>query len=142
MGKPVSIKEGAVEVVLQGPLALPPKAGTLTEEDMARLVKAHEGLGQTCADTADAMTKKGASFVVPTVTAEALAAAGVQVLLIESLIGDMTTLLAKVKQGKLLIDAEAIEILRKVNSQVNAQGKFDANLFERFAELGEYFGRK
>ena len=38
--------------------------------------------------------------------------------------------------------AEAIELLRKVNAQVNAQGAFDENLFERFAAVGAYFGRK
>jgi hypothetical protein len=43
------------------------------------------------------------------------------------------------KQANLLDDAEAFNMLRKVNNQVKAQVAFNPKLKERFATVIEYF---
>ncbi len=142
MGNPTTIKEGTVTLTVPAGLTVPAQAGTLSPADLARYPRARKGLGLACEATAAALGKKGAAFAVPGVDAAALASAGQQADKVDQVIEDVRTLLAKLQQANVLIDAEAIELLRKVNAQVNAQGAFDENLFERFAAVGAYFGRK
>jgi len=136
------LKEGSVTLTLPAGLTLPANAGKLSPDELSRHARARRGLGLTCQATSTAMTKKGAEFTVPGVDAKALATAGERAEQIDGVIEDVSTLLAKLRQANVLLDAEAIELLRKVNAQVGAQGKFDDNLFERFAAVGAYFGRK
>ena len=142
MGIPTVIKEGSVALTLPAGLTVPDKAGTLSPADLKRYPRARNGLGLACEATAAAMTKKGAVFQVPGVDPSALATAGQHAELVDQVMEDLETLLAKLRQANVLIDADAIELLRKVSAQVNAQGAFDENLFERFAAVGAYFGRK
>lgn len=135
------IKEGAVSVTLPDALKLPAEAGSLDADAIRRIEKTRSGLGVTCQATAASMAKKGDEFQVPGVTAAELADLGLQADLADQVIEDLRTILHRLQQGNLLIDAKAQEMLRRVNAQVNAQGKFDANLFERFATIGAYFGR-
>lgn len=135
------LKEGAVSVSLPDALKIPAEAGSLSIDQVRRIAKTRSGLGVTCQATAASMTKKGEEFVVPGVSTTELADLGHQADLADQVIEDLRTILHRLQQGNLLIDAKAQELLRRVNAQVNAQGKFDANLFERFATLGAYFGR-
>lgn len=135
------LKEGAVTVTLPDALKIPAEAGSLSSDDVRRIAKTRPGLGVTCQATAASMAKKGEEFAVPGVTAAELADLGNQADLADQVIEDLRTILHRVQQGNLLIDAKAQELLRRVNAQVNAQGKFDANLFERFSTVGTYFGR-
>ena len=142
MSKPIVLTEGSVSLTVPADLPLPDKAGKLSPDELARFPRSRKGLGLACQATAVALTKKGAEFTVPGVDAAALAVAGDRAEKIDEVIEDVRTLLAKLEQANVLIDVEAIDLLRKVSAQVNAQGKFDENLFERFSAVGTYFGKK
>lgn len=43
------------------------------------------------------------------------------------------------RQANLLTDAEAFNMLRKVNNQMKAQAAFDSKLKERFGTVIDYF---
>lgn len=142
MSKPIVLTEGSVSLTVPADLPLPESAGKLSPEELARYPRARKGLGLACQATSMALAKKGSEFAVPGVDPAALATAGDRAEKIDEVIEDLRTLLARLEQANVLIDGEAIDLLRKVSAQVNAQGKFDENLFERFSAVGAYFGKK
>lgn len=144
-GGTVTITHGTASITFEARLALDPRAGTLTPEQVLRTPKPPLGVGLVCAKTATAIDnarKAGKSFVLPGgLTAEELREAGEKADDIDLVIRDVEVLLAKLKQGNLLFDATAWDKLRVVNDQVKTQGKRDPELLVIFADLIDYLAK-
>src|SRR5690606_21448780 len=112
------VKHGTVTVTVPDPLAPPERAGKLSPEEVQRLPKARRGLGVLGLHVADAIDKLGSAFIPPAgVTAEGVLAACQRAEDIDQVITDLDVILARFKQANLIWDAEAWEMLRKVNDQ-------------------------
>ena len=136
------VKHGSVTVLIPDELALPEKAGNMSPDEVSRIPKPPHGIGLACAQAADAITKSEGAFTLPSgVTAQKLIAAGEKAEAIDDTILDMEIVLAKLKQGNLIVDADAWEMLRKVNDQVKAQGKYHPELLSKFGAVTEYFDK-
>ena len=85
------------------------------------------------------MEKSGTEFVVPGVNAAQLKTAGEQADKWDEIISDLELALRVAKQANLLVDADAFNMLRKVNNQVKAQSDFEPKLKERFGTVINYF---
>ena len=134
-----AIGEGTVSVVLPEGIEVPAKAGHLSEQDVRRLVKVRRGLGLTCLHTAGEMEKSSEPFSVPDVTPEKLRTTGEQADMWDEIISDLEVALHVAKQANLIVDAEAFNMLRRVNNQVKAQVPFEPKLKERFSTVLDYF---
>jgi argonaute-like protein implicated in RNA metabolism and viral defense len=88
------------------------------------------------------MEKSGADFSVPGVSAADLRRAGEKADQWDEVVSDIELALRTAKQANLLDDAEAYNMLRKVNNQVKAQEAFNPKLKERFGTVVEYFSRR
>ena len=117
------------------------EAGGQDADAIRRIEKTRSGLGVTCQVTDAGMATKGEELQGPGVAAAEPADLRLQGDLADQVIEDLRTIMQRPQQGNLLIDAKSQEMLRRVNAQVYAQGKFDANLFGRFVTVGAYFGR-
>jgi hypothetical protein len=88
------------------------------------------------------------SFVPPpghlqtTITAEKLQSACEKAEDIDQVINDLEVVLTTLKQANLLFDAEAWELLRRVNDQVKAQMKYAPELEGIFRTLLDFMARK
>ena len=134
-------KVGSASVEL--PFDLPAQAGTMSPLQMARVSKPPRGLGTACEDTATAIDSAGAGLTLPPgVTADALRQAGHVAEEIDRHILQLEALLEQLKQGNLLLDHAAYDLLRKVNDSVKAQGKFNKNLLTAFGALASFMSRK
>ncbi len=136
------IKHGSVTVTVPNDLTPPANAGKLSPDEVQRIPKAPRGIGLVGAQTADAIDKAGAKLTLPTgVTAAALSAACARADGIDQVIIDLEVVLATLKQANLLFDAEAWELLRRVNGQVKEQMKFAPELEPMFRLLLEFMSR-
>jgi hypothetical protein len=136
------IKHGTITVAIPDELALPAQAGSLSAEQVAHLPRAPRGIGLACTNAADALEKAGERFTAPRgVDKAALLAAAERADGIDQVIVDLEVVLARVKQANLLFDAEAWELLRKVNDQVRAQGKHEPELLAVFSPVLNFFAR-
>lgn len=136
------IKHGTVTVTVPDSLALPEKAGKLTPDEILRLPKARRGLGLVGQHVAAAMSKLGAAFIAPAgVTAESVLAKCERAEQIDQVITDNDVVQTRLKQGNLMMDADAWEDLLKINDQVKAQAKHDPEIAKAFEFLREYMKR-
>jgi hypothetical protein len=136
------IKHGTVTLSFPDALALPAAAGTLSSADIRRVPKAPRGLGLVCDATADAIDKAGSRFAAPPgVSSDSLRDAGQRAEGIDEVIRDLEVVLNTIKQGNLLMDAEAWEQIRKMNDQVKSQGKHEPELLIMFKPLLDLFTR-
>ena len=139
------ITHGEVTVGIPDELPIPAEAGTLSPAEVVAIPKPPRGIGAAAAATAEAARKAGGNFVMPAgVTPEALEKAGEDAEQIDGVIASLEVVLNKLKQANFLLDGKAWELLRKVNDQVNAQGKTSPEVLVMFAPLVKYmaqFGR-
>jgi hypothetical protein len=136
------IKHGGVTVTIPDALTPPSNAGTLSPEAVLRLPKAPRGIGLVGTHTADAIQKAGDKLTLPAgVTANALIAACGRADGIDQVIIDLEVVLAILKQANLLFDAEAWELLRRVNGQIKEQMKFSPELAPMFRVLLDFMSR-
>jgi hypothetical protein len=136
------IKYGSVAVSVPDTLKPPTNAGTLSPDEVRRLPKPPRGIGLVGAHTADAINKAANKLTLPAgVTADALAAACARADGIDQVIIDLEVVLTTLKQANLLFDAEAWELLRRVNGQVKEQMKFAPELEPMFRVLLDFMSR-
>jgi hypothetical protein len=136
------VKHGTVSVNIPDSLKPPERAGTMSPDEVKRLPKAPRGIGLVGAHTADAITKAGDKLTLPKeVTAAALQAACERADGIDQVIVDLEVVLVMLKQANLLFDAEAWELLRKVNGQVKEQMKYAPELGPIFKVLLDFMSR-
>jgi hypothetical protein len=136
------VKHGTVSVNIPDALKPPAKAGNMSPDEVKRLPKAPRGIGLVGVHTADAITKAGDKITLPKeVTAAALLAACERADSIDQVIIDLEVVLATLKQANLLFDAEAWELLRKVNGQVKEQMKYTPELAAMFRVLLDLMSR-
>ena len=136
------IKHGTVTVTVPNTLTPPANAGTLSPDEVQRIPKAPRGIGLVGTQTADAIDKAGAKLTLPAgVTSAALSAACARADGIDQVIVDLEVVLATLKQANLLFDAEAWELLRRVNGQVKEQMKFAPELEPMFRLLLDFMSR-
>ena len=136
------IKYGSVAVTVPEALKPPENAGSLSPQEVRHLPKAPRGIGLVGTHTADAIKKAGAKLTLPPgVTADALVAACARADGIDQVIIDLEVVLAILKQANLLFDAEAWELLRRVNGQVKEQMKFAPELEPMFRILLDFMSR-
>ena len=133
------LKQGFVSVAIPDHIVLPAEAGELTSKDMQRLEKARQGVGLTCDATATAIEKDPQRLAVPGVDPAKLRAAGKVAEDIDLVITDLEVILARLKQGNILLDAAANLMLRKCLAHVRSQEKFDAQLASLVPQLEAYF---
>lgn len=133
------LTEGTVRVSIPEGIEIPERAGSLSTEEVRSYPNPRPGLGLVAAQTATEMEKSG--FEVPGVTAEELRRRGGMAEEIDEVIHDVELLLTKLKQANTMIDAEAYNLLRRVNDQVKSAAKFDASVKDRFSAITSYFGR-
>jgi hypothetical protein len=137
------VAHGTVSVSIADDLTPPEKAGNLSADEVLRLPKAPRGLGLAGAHTADAITKAGAKFTLPAeITAAKVQLACQKAEDIDQVIIDLEVVLTILKQTNLLFDAEAWEMLRRVNDQVKAQMKYAPELEGIFRTLLDFKARK
>jgi len=133
-------KQGDVTVKVD--YELPDQSGKLTPEGQARVVKARRGLGVVGDSTAAAMEAtpefQAPKGITPATVRECCGRAEA----VDLTIANIEASLAMFKQGNLLLDSEAYEVLRKLNDQVKAQAKFDQSLRVKFQSLLDYFAKK
>jgi hypothetical protein len=133
------VKHGSVAVTLPDSLTPPPEAGKMTPEEVQRLPKARRGIGLVGQHVADAIVKLGPSFILPAgVTAETLLAACERAEGIDQVLTDLGVIEGRLKQANLLWDAEAWQLLLKINDQVKAQLKHDPEIAKAFSFLIEF----
>lgn len=136
------VKHGTVSVTIPDALTPPARAGSLSPDEVRRLPKAPRGIGLVGAQTADAIVKaEGKLTLPPGVTAAALLAAAERADGIDQIIVDLEVVLGILKQANLLFDAEAWELLRKVNGQVKEQMKYAPELGPIFRMLLDFMSR-
>lgn len=136
------IKHGTVSISFSDELALPETAGNLSGDQVRRIPKAPRGIGLVCEATADALERVGSRFAPPPgINAESLRSAGRRAEGIDEVIRDLEVVLNTVKQGNLLLDAEAWEQIRKMNDHVKTQGKHEPELLLLFKPLLDLFTR-
>jgi len=136
------VKHGTVSVTIPDSLTPPDRAGKLTPDEVKRLPKPPRGIGLVGAHTADAIDKAGDKLTLPKdIAAELLRAACERADNIDQVIVDLEVVLGILKQANLLFDAEAWELLRKVNGQVKEQGKFNPELLSIFRVLLDFLSR-
>lgn len=137
-----TIQHGGVSVTFDASLALDPRAGKLSAEEVLRIAKAPRGLGLVCDLTAASMEAAGTAFVPPQgVEAGTLRRLGTRAEGYETLLTALDVVRDRIAQANLLADAEAWEALRKVNDMVKAQGKHAAELEGMFAPLRDFVRR-
>jgi hypothetical protein len=85
------------------------------------------------------LEKSDNKLAVPGVDAESLRKAGNLADKMDEFIEDVEVSLETLKQANLIDDAEAFNMLRKVNDQVKSQSKFDPSIATRFTAVTEYF---
>jgi hypothetical protein len=138
-----TITHGTVSVTISDALAPPDQAGKLTADEVRRIPKPPRGIGLTGEHTADAIGKAGAKLTLPAdITADKLSAACKKAENIDQVITDLEVVLTILKQANLLFDAEAWEMLRRVNDQVKAQAKYAPELEGIFRTLIDFMSRK
>lgn len=136
------INHGEVSVTIPDELPIPAEAGKLTNDQVLLLPKPPRGIGVATADAADAMRKAGSKFVSPAdVTPDELETAGQYAEDIDHVIASLEVVMTTLKQANFLLDSRAWELLRKVNDQVNAQGKTNPEVLTMFAPLTRYMKR-
>ncbi len=136
------VKHGTVSLTIADNLTPPPNAGSLSADEVKRLPKAPRGIGLVGMHTADAITKAGDKLTLPKgVTADALLAACDRADGIDQVIVDLEVVLTILKQANLLFDAEAWELLRKVNGQLKEQMKYNPELAPIFRVLLDFMSR-
>ena len=137
------VTHGTVSVTIPDELAPPARAGKLNADEVRRLPKAPRGIGLAGAHAADAIAKAGARLTLPgDITADTLSAACGKAEDIDHVITDLEVVLTTLKQANLLFDAEAWEMLRRVNDQVKAQMKYAPELEGIFRTLLDFMARK
>ncbi len=133
------IEHGTVSVTIDDSLTLPERAGNLSPDEVRRLPKPRHGIGLVGTLTADALDKAGPDFIAPAgVTPDALRGACKRSDDIDQVIVNLEVILQRVKQANLLFDADAWEMLRKINDQVKAQAKYQPELETVFTALREF----
>jgi len=136
------ITHGEVTIEVPDDLPIPAEAGKLSNDQVQAIAKPPRGIGSASSDTAEAARKAGAKFVMPAdVTADGLEKAGDDAERIDNIIASVEVLLNTLKQANFLLDGKAWEMLRKVNDQVNAQGKTNPEVLTMFAPLVAYMKR-
>ncbi|MBK9258454.1 MAG: hypothetical protein IPM54_01305 [Polyangiaceae bacterium] len=136
------VKYGNVTVTIPDSLTPPAKAGKMSADEVRRLPKARRGIGLVGAHTADAIAKAGSKLTLPPdVNATTLAAACSRAEEIDQVIVDLEVVLGILKQANLLFDAEAWEMLRKVNGQLKEQMKYAPELEPIFRVLIDFMSR-
>jgi len=123
-------------------IEVPADAGKLSNDQVQAIAKPPRGIGSAASDTADAIRKAEGRFVLPVgVTADGLEKAGDDAERIDNIIASVEVVLTTLKQANFILDGKAWEMLRKVNDQVNAQGKTNPEILTLFAPLVQYMGR-
>ncbi len=130
---------GTVTIVLPDGVELPADAGHLSPADKRKLPKARKGIGLACSLAAAELEKSDGTFSVPNVDPAALRAAGILAEKMDEIIEDVEVSLETLCQANLIDDADAFNMLRKVNDQVKSQSKFDPSIATRFTAVTEYF---
>jgi len=134
------IKQGNVTVEVADSIAPPPKAGKMTPAEVREIVKARTGVGLVCSASATAIETLGAELEVPRgVTAAALREAGARAEDIDLVISNLEVVINTLKQANLIFDAEAHNLLIKLNDRVKASRKQNGNIGVAFGSLTEYF---
>ncbi len=137
------IEHGTVSVTIDDSLTLPERAGNMSPDEVRRLPKARHGIGLVGTLTADALSKAGPDFILPAgVTPDSLRAACKQSEDIDQVAVDLEVILQRVKQANLIFDADAWEMLRKINDQVKAQAKYQPELETVFSALREFMNTR
>lgn len=136
------IQHGTVRVSIPDEFTLPAQAGNLSPEEVRRIAKSPRGIGSVCEVAADILEKSGTRFAAPAgVTPASLRTSGKRAEGIDQVIFDLDVVLNKLKQGNLLLDAEAWEQIRKINDQVKVQGKHDPEVLVMFKPVLDFFAR-
>lgn len=133
-------KYGSVQVTLPPHIEIDERAGKMSDEEVERCIKAPRTVGYITHQVAQ-LLEKHPTFLVPNVTADALRQAADRADDIDLHILDLENALRVFKQQNLLYDNAAYELLRRVNDQLNSQGKFDARLESDFAPVKQFFAR-
>ena len=133
------LKHGTVTILLPEGVEMPPNAGNLSLSDKRRLPKARKGLGFACNMTAAELEKSDNKLAVPGIDPTSLREAGNLGEKMDEIIEDLEVALETLKQANLLRDADAFNMLRKINDQVRSQSKFEPSIATRFASVTEYF---
>jgi len=133
------LKKGTVTILLPDGVELPPRAGDLSPEEKRKLPKARKGIGLACTMAAAELEKSDNLLAVPGVDPASLRKAGYLAEKMDEVIEDLDVSLETLKQANLIDDADAFNLLRKVNDQVKSQSKFEPSIAARFTAVTEYF---
>ena len=137
-----TLSHGPVSVAIPETLAIDPRAGNLSADDVKRLAKAPRGLGLATDLTAAAMEQAGDRCTPPTgVTPTALRRLGTRAEGYDEVLLALDVVRQTLAQGNLIADAEAWEALRKVNDMVKAQAAHSPELVAMFAPLSGFMGK-
>ena len=137
-----TITEGNVSVVVPEHISIPVEAGTLSKDQVRRLIKARRGVGLACGATAQAMRTYPDRLAVAGVSPDALDAAGRSAEDIDLVITNLEIVLTTLKQANLLLDAQAHELARRVLATVRATEKFDETVVDLVPQLIAYFANE
>ena len=119
-----------------------PRRATCRQRRFGASPSAPRGIGSVCEVAADILEKSGTRFAAPAgVTPASLRTSGKRAEGIDQVILDLDVVLNKLKQGNLLLDAEAWEQIRKLNDQVKVQGKHDPEVLVMFKPVLDFFAR-
>jgi len=138
----VEVRQGSVALTLPPRVAFDVRAGTLSVDELKRLVTARSGVGLTCEATAAAMRKYPDRLAVPAVSPDDLEDKGFVAEKIDEVIADLDVLKLVATQGNRLADAAAHDGLRRVLAFVRAQEKFDPTLASLVPQLILYFSNE
>jgi hypothetical protein len=135
------IKHGRAEIGLPDELGeLPERAGTLTPKEVNAIPRARRGLGMASALAAEGIRGAGSALTLDLdLTPESIIEASARAESIDVVIADVEFLLHRLKQGNLLLDAEAYMKLRRLKDAVRTQGKYKPELLTMFAAFLSFF---
>lgn len=134
------IKNGPVTIEVPDYLVPPKGAGTLSPAQVQALVKPRPGLGVVCDAAADALENDELDFQAPKgITPAILRKAGERAEGMDLIVKHLENTLEMYKQGNLIVDAEAFELISKLNDQIKVQGKRDKTVLTAFAGVTAYF---
>ena len=132
---------GKISIELPEHLQISAIAGKLTADKIQRMPKANaQQLGVLCQKLADIMDANP-DFTVPEVTSAKLRTAGIKSEDIKAYVLDLDNTCKTFRQQSLIYDNLAYELVRRVNTHVKGEAKYNAQIKDKFASLFHFFDR-
>ena len=131
---------GSLTVSLPEHIEITDTAVDLPRDKAKRLARPRKGIERVCKEVADIMDANP-EFTVPGVSSMQLRVAGMKSENIKKYVLDITNACKAIKQQSLLYDDRAYELVRRVNTQVKGEAKYNAQIKDKFEPLFHYFER-